>query len=61
VEETPRNTLFIFSSNSKNEVLQTIVSRSQIIYLCKKRNVSFKEKSLEGLPTDVKELVKYLK
>lgn len=33
VEESPNRTIFIFSNNIKSEILPTIVSRSQTIYL----------------------------
>lgn len=39
VEETPKRTIFIFACNSKDEVLPTILSRSQFIYLQKNFNV----------------------
>lgn len=39
VEETPQRTIFIFSDSSKNDILPTILSRSQIIYLNKKYNL----------------------
>lgn len=38
IEEPPENILFIFSNESKHNILQTIVSRSQIIYLQEKNN-----------------------
>lgn len=36
VEETPKNILFIFANTTKNDILPTIRSRSQIIYINKK-------------------------
>ncbi|GEM_PF-1627238 len=42
VEETPTNTVFIFANSTQNDILKTILSRSQIIYLNKKCN-SFNE------------------
>ncbi len=38
VEETPERTIFIFANQSRNDILGTILSRSQIIYLAKKRD-----------------------
>ena len=38
IEESPTNVLFIFSTSSKDDILSTILSRSQIIYLTKKKN-----------------------
>lgn len=36
VEETPDRTIFIFGNNTKNDILPTVLSRSQIIYFTKK-------------------------
>ncbi len=36
IEESPAKTLFLFANKSKNNILPTILSRSQIIYLSKK-------------------------
>lgn len=36
VEETPDNTVFIFSNSTKNDILPTILSRSQTVYINKK-------------------------
>ncbi|MBI3308016.1 MAG: hypothetical protein HYZ79_01415 [Candidatus Melainabacteria bacterium] len=38
VEESPSNTMFIFASSTKEDILPTISSRSQIIYLSKNIN-----------------------
>jgi hypothetical protein len=38
VEETPERTIFIFANQSRNDILGTILSRSQTIYLSKKYN-----------------------
>ena len=38
VEETPERTIFIFANQSRNDILGTILSRSQTIYLSKKSN-----------------------
>ena len=38
VEETPERTIFIFANTTRNDILPTILSRSQIIYLNKKYN-----------------------
>ena len=38
VEETPEKTIFIFANQSRNDILGTILSRSQIIYITKKYN-----------------------
>ena len=35
VEETPERTVFIFANTTKNDILPTILSRSQILYLSK--------------------------
>lgn len=40
VEETPEKIIFIFASPTKNDILPTIASRSQTIYLNKKENLS---------------------
>ena len=36
IEETPARTIFIFANTTRNDILPTILSRSQIIYLNKK-------------------------
>ena len=36
VEETPERTIFIFANATKNDILSTILSRSQIIYINKR-------------------------
>lgn len=36
VEESPERIIFIFANNTKNDVLSTILSRSQTVYLSKK-------------------------
>ena len=36
VEETPERTVFIFANQSRNDILGTILSRSQIIYINKR-------------------------
>ena len=38
VEETPGRTLFIFANQSRNDILGTILSRSQTIYINKKHD-----------------------
>ena len=38
VEETPARTIFIFANQSRNDILGTILSRSQTIYISKKCN-----------------------
>ncbi len=38
VEETPPNTVFIFATTNHDNVLKTILSRSQVIYLSKKHS-----------------------
>lgn len=38
IEESSENVLFIFSSNSKDDILPTVLSRSQIIYLNKQKS-----------------------
>lgn len=38
VEESPERTIFIFANSTRNDVLPTILSRSQIIYLSKRFN-----------------------
>ena len=38
VEETPPKTIFIFGNTTKSDILPTILSRSQIIYLNKEHN-----------------------
>lgn len=54
VEEAPQNALFIFGSNIKDDILPTILSRSQIIYLCKVKNAPFSQSSAsEALLTDL--------
>ena len=35
VEETPKRTIFIFANQSRNDILGTILSRSQTVYLSK--------------------------
>ena len=39
VEETPGRTVFIFGNNTRNDILPTILSRSQIIYFTNKTNL----------------------
>ena len=46
VEETPSKTLFILSCKSKGEILKTILSRSQTIYLNKKYDEFFKPSTI---------------
>ena len=41
VEETPEKTIFIFANSTKNDILPTIVSRSQTIYVNKKHDAPF--------------------
>ena len=41
VEEPPEKIIFIFASTSKSEILPTILSRSQIIFLSKKLEKSY--------------------
>lgn len=36
VEEPPERVLFIFANSTKNDIMPTIVSRSQVVYLSKK-------------------------
>ena len=38
VEESPERTIFIFANSTKNDILPTILSRSQVIYLSKRFN-----------------------
>ncbi len=38
VEETPERTIFIFANQSRNDILGTILSRSQTIYISKRCN-----------------------
>ena len=38
IEESHKNVLFIFSASSKDDILPTILSRSQIIYLNKRKD-----------------------
>ncbi len=40
VEETPEETIFIFASSSKHDILPTIVSRSQTIYINSSKDTS---------------------
>ena len=51
VEETPERTIFIFTSGSKYDVLPTIVSRSQTIYINNTGNINPPTK--EGLTKDL--------
>lgn len=63
VEETPNKTVFIFSCKSKSEILKTILSRSQTIYLNKKYNEFFKpstSESMVNLPKKSDEIQKIL-
>lgn len=39
IEEAPEKTLFIFANTSRNDILPTILSRSQTIYLSKKNDL----------------------
>ena len=41
VEETPERTIFIFANQSRNDILGTLLSRSQTVYLNKKSNSIF--------------------
>jgi len=55
VEETPERTIFIFANSTKHDILPTILSRSQIVYLNKKLNSTaelIKNKSSE-IPENV--------
>ena len=52
VEETPPKILFIFRSSTKNDILPTILSRSQIIYLNKQRESLFETTRNSSLKED---------
>ena len=57
VEEAHGRTLFIFTSETRGDILPTILSRSQIIYLCKKLNsitevIDYKNTELNNDLTD---------
>ena len=43
VEEAPEKTIFIFTNNTKHDILPTIQSRSQILYLSKKDDFNYNE------------------
>ena len=53
VEETPPKILFIFGSSTKNDILPTILSRSQIIYLNKQYASLFEPITSSHIPEDL--------
>lgn len=53
VEETPPKILFIFGSSTKNDILPTILSRSQIIYLNKQYTSLFESVTSSHIPEDL--------
>lgn len=48
VEEPPEKTIFIFGNNTKNNILPTILSRSQIVYFNKKEETIVKSELEEN-------------
>ncbi len=54
VEETPERTIFIFGNQSRNDILGTILSRSQTIYINKKSESIF-----DALNVNASELTSY--
>lgn len=48
VEEPPNNVTFIFLTNNKDDLLQTIVSRSQVFYAADNKIISYETKFLEA-------------
>ena len=59
VEETPPRTIFIFANSTRNDILKTILSRSQTLYLNKKYDSvteALQLNSLENLPPDILDL-----
>ncbi len=53
VEETPPKILFIFGSSTKNDILPTILSRSQIIYLNKQYTSLLEPVTSSHIPEDL--------